>query len=101
MDNDLIIVKVLINRVLFKLVLINTSYKYYSIMDKDFIIKLWLPRIKIPPKLITSFIEENIKETRVKITKIVKFFINIQGYKRNIFAYIVPILLNLVIMGLL
>ena len=39
-DNDLIIVKVLINRVLFKPMLINTVYKYYSIMNKDFITEL-------------------------------------------------------------
>ena len=62
MDNDLITVKVLINRVLFKPVLFNTGYKYYSIVDKDLIIELRLPRIKIPPKLITGFIKENIKE---------------------------------------
>ena len=33
MDGDLITVKTLINRISFKLVLINTDYKYYSIMD--------------------------------------------------------------------
>ena len=31
-------------------------------MDKDFIIELWLPRVKIPFKLIIGFIKENIKE---------------------------------------
>ena len=34
-NNDLITVKVLINGVLFKPVLINTGYEYYFIMDKD------------------------------------------------------------------
>ena len=61
-DNNLITVKILINKVLFKLILINTGYKYYSIMDRDLIIELRLPCIKIPPKLITGFIKENIKE---------------------------------------
>ena len=37
----------------------------------------------------------------MEITEIVKFFIDIQGYWWNIFAYVVPVLLNLVIMGLL
>ena len=46
-------------------------------MDKDFIIELRLPRIKIPLKLITGFVKENIKEPGVEITKIVKFSINI------------------------
>ena len=69
-------------------------------MDKDFIIKLRLPRIKIPPKPITGFIKENIKKPGVEIIKIAKFFIDIQGYKRNIFAYMVPILLNPIIIGL-
>ena len=32
--------------------------------------------------------------------EITKFFINIQGYWRNIFAYVVPALLNLVIIRL-
>ena len=62
MDSDSIIVKVLINRVLFKLTLINISYKYYSIMNKDLITELWLPRVKIPLKLVIGFIKENTKE---------------------------------------
>ena len=40
MDGNLIIIEALINRVLFKPILINTGYKYYSIMDKDFITEL-------------------------------------------------------------
>ena len=62
MDSDLLIVKVLINRVLFKPALINTSCEYYSIVDKNFITELRLPRVKIPPKPIINFIKENIKE---------------------------------------
>ena len=31
-------------------------------MDKDLIMELRLPRVKIPPKLITGFIKENTKE---------------------------------------
>ena len=62
MDGNFITVKALINGVLFKFILINTSYKYYFIINKDLIIKLRLPRIKILPKPITSFIKENIKE---------------------------------------
>ena len=62
MDSGLITVEILINKVLFKLTLINTGYKYYSIMNKDLITKLRLPRLKIPPKPITGFIKENIKE---------------------------------------
>ena len=58
MDNNLITVKVLINKVLFKPVLINTNYKYYSIMDKDLITELRLPRIKILFKLITGFVKK-------------------------------------------
>ena len=62
MDGDLITVEVLINKVLFKPTLINTGCKYFSIVDKDLIIKLRLPRIKISFKPITGFIKENIKE---------------------------------------
>ena len=62
MDNNLIIIKVLVNRVLFKFALINTGYKYYTIVHKNFITELRLPRIKIPPKPITRFIRENTKE---------------------------------------
>ena len=40
MDSNLITVEILINGVLFKPVLINTGYKCYSIMDKDFITEL-------------------------------------------------------------
>ena len=40
MDNNLITVKVLINKFLFKPTLINTGYKYYSIMNKDLITEL-------------------------------------------------------------
>ena len=99
MDGDLIIIKVLINEVLFKPVLINIGYKCYSIVDKDLITELRLPRIKIPLKLIIGFIKENIKEPWVEIIEIIKFSINIQGYRRNIFTYVVPILLNLMFMG--
>ena len=77
MDGNSITVEILINGVLFKPILINTGYKCYSIMDKDFITELRLPRVKIPPKPITGFIKENIKEPWVEITEITKFFINI------------------------
>ena len=69
-------------------------------MNKDLITELRLPRVKIPPKPIIGFIKENIKESWVEITEIIKFFINIQGYRQNIFAYMVPALLNLVIIRL-
>ena len=62
MDNNSITVKILINGVLFKPTLINTGYKCYSIVDKDFITELRLPRVKIPLKSIIGFIKENIKE---------------------------------------
>ena len=100
MDGDLITIKALIDGVLFRPVLIHTGYKYYSIVDKDLVIKLRLPRVKIPSKPITGFVKENIKEPGVEIIKIAKFSINIQRYRRNIFAYVVPILLNLIIIGL-
>ena len=69
-------------------------------MDKNLIIKLRLPRIKIPLKPIINFVKENTKKPRVEITKIANFFINIQRYRRNIFAYIIPVLLNLIIIEL-
>ena len=62
MDNNLITIEILINKVLFKPILINTGCECYSIMDKDFITELRLPRIKIPPKPIIGFIKENTKE---------------------------------------
>ena len=101
MDGDSITVKALINGVFFKPALINTGYKCYFIVDKDLVIKLRLPRIKIPLKSIIGFIKENTKEPWVEIIKIVKFFIDIQGYRRNIFTYMVSILLNPVIIRLL
>ena len=77
MDGNLIIVEILINGILFKPVLIDTGYECYSIVDKDLITELRLPRVKIPPKPIIGFIKENIKEPWVEITEIVKFFIDI------------------------
>ena len=62
MDGNLIIVEILINGVLFKPILINTGYECYSIVDKDLIMELRLPRVKILPKPITGFIKENTKE---------------------------------------
>ena len=62
MDGDLITVEALINGVSFKPALIDTGCKCYSIVDKDLITELRLPRVKIPPKSITGFIKENIKE---------------------------------------
>ena len=100
MDGNLITVKVLINGVSFKPALIDTGYECYSIVDKDLITELRLPRIKIPPKPIIGFVKENTKEPWVEITEIAKFFIDIQGYRRNIFTYVVPALLNPVIIGL-
>ena len=66
---------------MFKPKWINIGDKYYSIMDKSLIIKLWLPRVKIPLKSIIGFVKENTKEPGVEITKIAKFSINVQGYK--------------------
>ena len=40
MDNNLITVKIFINGVSFKPMLINISYECYSIVDKDLIIEL-------------------------------------------------------------
>ena len=77
MDGNLIIIKILINRVLFKPALIDTGYKYYSIMDKDFITELRFPHVKILLKPITGFIKENTKEPWVEIMEIAKFFIDI------------------------
>ena len=77
MDGNSITVKILINGVLFKPVLINIGCKCYSIVDKDFITELRLPRVKIPPKSIIGFIKENTKEPWVEIMEIAKFFINI------------------------
>ena len=77
MDSNLITVKVLVNRVLFKPTLINIGYKCYSIVDKDLITELRFPRVKIPLKPITGFIKENTKEPWVEIMEIIKFFINI------------------------
>ena len=62
MDGDSITVKILINGVLFKPALINTGCEYYSIMDKDLVTELRLPRVKIPPKPIIGFVKENTKE---------------------------------------
>ena len=62
MDNDLITVEVLINRMLFKLVLIDIDCEYYSIVDKNLITKLRFPYMKILFKLIINFIKENTKE---------------------------------------
>ena len=101
MDGDLITLKVLINRVLFKLALINIGCVYYSIVDKNVISELRLLYIKIPLKLIIGFLKENIKEPRVEIIEIKKFSIDILGYRRNIFAYMVPVSLNLIIIALL
>ena len=77
MNNNLITVETLINRVLFKPALINISCECYSIVDKDLITELRLPRIKIPLKPITGFIKENTKEPWVEITEIIKFSIDI------------------------
>ena len=70
-------------------------------MNKNLITKLRLPHIKIPLKPITGFIKKYIKEPGVEITKITKFSIDIQRYKRNIFTYMVPVLSNPIIIGLL
>ena len=40
MDGNLITVEVLINRISFKPMLINTGCEYYSIVDKNLITKL-------------------------------------------------------------
>ena len=77
MDGNSITVEILINRVSFKPVLINTGYECYSIVDKNLITELRLPRVKILLKLIIGIIKENTKEPWVEITEIAKFFINI------------------------
>ena len=64
MDNNLIIVKILINAVSLKFMLINTSYDCYFVMDKDLITELRLSRVKILPKLITGFIRKTLNNFR-------------------------------------
>ena len=70
MDNNLITVKVLINGVSFKLILINTGCEYYSIMDKNLNTELRLPRVKIPPKPITGFIKKILQNLGWKLQKL-------------------------------
>ena len=77
MNSNLITVEILINGILFKSALINTSYKCYSIVDKDLITEIRLPRVKIPFKPIIGFIKENTKEPWVEIIEITKFSIDI------------------------
>ena len=77
MDGNSITVEILINGVLFKPALIDTGCECYSIVDKDLVTELRLPRVKIPPKPITGFVKENTKEPWVEITEIVKFSIDI------------------------
>ena len=62
MNGDLITVEILINGVLFKPALIDTGCECYSIVDKNLVTELRLPRVKIPPKPIINFIKENIKD---------------------------------------
>ena len=76
-NSNLITVEVLINEVLFKPALINTSCECYFIVDKDLVTELRLPRVKIPPKPIIGFVKGNTKEPWVEITKIAKFSIDI------------------------
>ena len=61
-DGDSITVKVLINRVLFKPTLINTSCERYFIMDKNLVTELRFPLVKISLKSIIGFVKENTKE---------------------------------------
>ena len=56
---------------------INIGCECYSIVDKNLITELWLPRVKIPPKPITGFVKENTKEPWVEIIEIAKFSIDI------------------------
>ena len=70
-------------------------------MNKDLIIELRLSCVRIPPKFIRALIKENIKKPWVEIKEIIKFSINIEGSRRNIFTYVVPVLLNPVIIRLL
>ena len=77
MDGDSITVKVLINGVSFKSALINTGCECYFIVDKDLIIELRFPRVKILLKPIIGFVKENTKEPWVEITEIAKFSIDI------------------------
>ena len=76
MDSNLI-VKALINGVLFKPALMNIDCEYYSIMNKNLITELRLPCIKIPLKPIIGFVKKNTKKPWVKIIKITKFFTDI------------------------
>ena len=77
MDGDSITVEILINGVFFKPALIDTGCECYFIVDKDLVIELRLPRVKILPKSITGFVKENTKEPWVEITEIAKFSIDI------------------------
>ena len=61
-NNNLITVEVLINRILFKPALINIDCEHYFIMDKNLITELRFPRVKILFKPIIGFINENTKE---------------------------------------
>ena len=69
-NGNLITVEVLINGVLFKPILVNTGYKCYSIVDKNLITELRLPRIKILLKLITGFIRKILSNLGWKLRKL-------------------------------
>ena len=67
MDGDLITVKVLINRVLFKPTLTNTNCKYYSIINKNLITELRLPRVKIPQNRLLVLLRKRLRNLEWKL----------------------------------
>ena len=67
MDSELITVEVLINRVSFKPTLINTGCECYSIVDKNLVMELRLPRIKIPLNRLQALLRKTLRNLGWKL----------------------------------
>ena len=70
MNSNLIIIKVLMNGVSIKPMLINTGCECYSIMNKNLIIKLQLPCVKILLKPIINFAKKILRNRKWKLQKL-------------------------------
>ena len=96
MDSSPFLVFIRVNQKVFTSVLVDTGYLSYGIINAYFASRYSLQRILITPRLIIGFSTD----VELEITNVIKLEINLDGYKEDIFLYVVPYMSYDLILGL-
>lgn len=98
MNGEPFVIDTLINGIFSVSTLIDNGCECLAAVNESMIRRAKLPRMKITPRKLTGAVD-NGKNQNSSITEITKLEINIDGYQKSLYAYIIPHLSHDLILG--